>query len=38
VAAAFIPREGNTTNDFADHVQPETRAQLSDLAKYVLAI
>jgi hypothetical protein len=33
---AFIPREGNSADDFAALVQPDTRARLSALAKYLL--
>jgi ectoine hydroxylase-related dioxygenase (phytanoyl-CoA dioxygenase family) len=33
----FIPRDGNAAADFAARLQPETRARLSSLAKYVLA-
>ena len=35
---AFIPRDGNAGTDFAARLQPETRARLSPLAQYVLAI
>ena len=34
---AFIPREGQAATDFAARMQPETRLQLSALARYVLA-
>jgi hypothetical protein len=35
---AFIPRDGNAADDFVARLQPETRARLSPMAKYVLAI
>jgi hypothetical protein len=35
---AFIPRDGRAGTDFAARMQPETRARLSALARYVLAI
>ena len=35
---AFIPRDGKAAEDFAARLQPETRARLSSLARYVLAI
>ena len=35
---AFVPRDGQAGTDFAAHMQPETRARLSPLARYVLAI
>ena len=35
---AFIPRDGNAASNFAARLQPETRARLSALSKYVLAI
>jgi hypothetical protein len=35
---AFIPRDGRAGTDFAVRMQPETRARLSPLAQYVLAI
>jgi hypothetical protein len=35
---AFIPREGNAASNFAARLQPETRARLSPLARYVLAL
>jgi hypothetical protein len=34
---AFIPRDGQAATDFATRMQPETRARLSALARYVLA-
>jgi ectoine hydroxylase-related dioxygenase (phytanoyl-CoA dioxygenase family) len=34
---AFIPRDGQAATDFAARMQPETRARLSALARYVLA-
>jgi ectoine hydroxylase-related dioxygenase (phytanoyl-CoA dioxygenase family) len=38
VQGAFIPRDGHGATDFATHMRPETRARLSPLARYVLAI
>ncbi len=35
---AFIPRDGNAGTDFAGRMLPETRARLSPLARYVLAL
>lgn len=35
---AFIPRDGRAGTDFAARMQPETRARLSPLARYVLAL
>jgi hypothetical protein len=35
---AFIPRDGKSSNDFGTRVRPETRARLSSLAQYLLAI
>ena len=35
---AFVPRGGQGGTDFAARMQPETRARLSPLARYVLAI
>ncbi len=35
---AFIPRGGRAGTDFADRMQPETRARLGPLARQVLAI
>ena len=35
---AFIPRTGRAGTDFAARMQPETRARLSELARYVLAL
>jgi hypothetical protein len=35
---AFIPREGRAGTDFAARMQPETRARLGPLARYVLAL
>ena len=35
---AFVPRGGQAGTDFAAHTQPETRARLSPLARYVLAV
>ena len=35
---AFIPRDGRSATDFAARMQPETRARLSPLARYVLAV
>jgi ectoine hydroxylase-related dioxygenase (phytanoyl-CoA dioxygenase family) len=34
---AFIPRDGRAATDFAARMQPDTRARLSGLARYVLA-
>jgi Phytanoyl-CoA dioxygenase (PhyH) len=33
---AFIPRDGQAATDFTAHMQPETRARLSALARHVL--
>jgi hypothetical protein len=35
---AFIPRDGRAGTDFDARMQPETRARLSPLARYVLAL
>jgi hypothetical protein len=35
---AFIPRDGKAGTDFAVRMQPETRARISPLAQYVLAL
>ena len=35
---AFIPRDGHAGTDFAARMQPETRARLGQLARYVLAL
>lgn len=35
---AFIPRDGRAGTDFAARMQPETRARLGQLARYVLAL
>ena len=35
---AFIPRDGRAATDFAARMQPETRARLGPLARYVLAL
>ncbi|HEX4966242.1 MAG TPA: phytanoyl-CoA dioxygenase family protein [Thermoanaerobaculia bacterium] len=35
---AFVPREGRAATDFAARMQPETRARLGQLARYVLAL
>ena len=35
---AFVPRGGQAGTDFAARMQPETRARLSPLARYVLAV
>jgi hypothetical protein len=35
---AFIPRDGHAGTDFAVRMQPETRARISSLAQYVLAL
>ena len=35
---AFIPRDGRAGTDFAVRMQPETRARISPLAQYVLAL
>jgi hypothetical protein len=35
---AFIPRDGKSGDDFAARLLPETRARLSSLARYLLAI
>ena len=35
---AFIPRDGHAGTDFAVRMQPETRARISPLAQYVLAL
>lgn len=35
---AFIPRAGRAGTDFAARMQPETRARLGSVAKYVLAL
>lgn len=35
---AFIPRDGRAGTDFAARMQPETRARLGELARYVLAL
>jgi len=35
---AFIPRDGNAGTNFAARMQAETRARLSPLAQYVLAV
>jgi hypothetical protein len=35
---AFTPREGRAGTDFAARMQPETRARLGPLARYVLAL
>jgi hypothetical protein len=34
---AFVPRDGQAATDFAVRMQPETRARLSALARFVLA-
>ena len=36
--SAFIPRDGRAGTDFAVRLQPETRARLSPLAQYLLAV
>jgi hypothetical protein len=38
IQGAFIPRDGRAATDFAARMQPETRARLSPIAKYVLAL
>jgi hypothetical protein len=38
IQGAFIPREGNAAVEFSTKLKPETRARLSSLARYVLAI
>jgi hypothetical protein len=35
---AFIPRNGQAATDFAARMQPETRARLSPVARYLLAL
>ena len=35
---AFIPRNGRAATDFATRMSPDTRARLSEVARYVLAI
>jgi len=35
---AFIPRGGQAAIDFATRMQPDTRARLSELARYMLAL
>ncbi|HEY9420687.1 MAG TPA: phytanoyl-CoA dioxygenase family protein [Thermoanaerobaculia bacterium] len=35
---AFIPRDGQAATDFAARMQPETRARLSPIARYLLAL
>lgn len=35
---AFIPRDGQAGTDFAFRMQPQTRARLGPLARYVLAV
>ena len=35
---AFMPRDGDAGTNFAARMQPETRARLSPLAQYVLAV
>ncbi len=35
---AFIPRDGQAGTDFAARMHPDTRARLSSLAQYVLAV
>ena len=35
---AFIPRDGQSGCDFTARMQPETRARLSPIAQYVLAL
>jgi hypothetical protein len=35
---AFIPRDGRAATDFAARMQPETRARLGPLARYVLTL
>jgi lactoylglutathione lyase len=35
---AFVPRDGCAATDFAARMQPETRARLGQLARYVLAL
>lgn len=35
---AFVPRDGHAGTDFAARMQPETRARLGQLARYVLAL
>jgi hypothetical protein len=38
IQGAFIPRDGRAGTDFAARMSPETRARLSPLARYVLAL
>jgi hypothetical protein len=38
IQGAFIPRDGRAATDFAARMQPETRARLGPVAKYVLAL
>ena len=38
IQGAFIPRDGHSATDFAARMQAETRARLSPLARYVLAV
>ena len=38
IQGAFIPRDGRAATDFAARMQPETRARLDPVAKYVLAL
>jgi hypothetical protein len=38
IQGAFIPREGKAAEDFAAGLQADTRARLSPVARYVLAI
>ncbi len=35
---AFIPRDGHAATDFSSRMQPDTRARLGELARYVLAL
>ena len=35
---AFIPRDGKAGEEFGAHLRPETRARLTSLARYLLAI
>jgi hypothetical protein len=38
IQGAFIPRDGRAATDFAARMQPETRARLGPVARYVLAL
>jgi len=38
IQGAFIPRDGTSGDDFAAHLQPEPRARLTPLGRYLLAI